>query len=130
MLLLDDVMSELDPSGGNTSLKFLPVYRHSLHLYPYRDYEKIIARREVFNVDSGIIKRKDSNGPSGGDKVVLASGKNVIINLEDVIAIIDLSSTAGLATHEDFIRTAREEGFVIKITGENPKSMIITSRMP
>lgn len=55
-------------------------------------------------------------------------GKNVIINLEDVIAIIDLSSVAGSSDTGDFIRTAREEGFVITITGEKPKSMIITEK--
>jgi hypothetical protein len=55
-------------------------------------------------------------------------GKNVIINLDDIIAIIDLPSAAGSSDTVDFIRTAREEGFVIKITGENPKSMIITEK--
>ncbi len=55
-------------------------------------------------------------------------GKNVIINLEDVIAIIDLPSAVRSSDTGDFIRTAWEEGFVINITGEKPKSMVITEK--
>jgi hypothetical protein len=55
-------------------------------------------------------------------------GKNVIIHLEDVIAIIDLGSASDSEDTGNFIRTVREEGFVRSISNEEPKSMVITEK--
>ncbi|MGI6702632.1 MAG: extracellular matrix regulator RemB [Clostridia bacterium] len=55
-------------------------------------------------------------------------GKNVIIHLEDVIAVIDLSSVLEAEDTGEFIRIAEEEGFVRRIGGEKPKSMVICEK--
>ena len=46
-------------------------------------------------------------------------GKNIIIHLEDVIAIMDLNTAARSEDTGGFIRTAQEEGFVKTISRGN-----------
>jgi hypothetical protein len=53
-------------------------------------------------------------------------GKNVIIHLEDVIAIIDIKSSSESKDTSEFIKVADEEGFVKTISKEKPKSVVIT----
>jgi hypothetical protein len=55
-------------------------------------------------------------------------GKNIIIHLEDVIAIMDLNSAARSEYTGEFISTAQEEGFVKTISSGKPKSMVITEK--
>ncbi|MDD2572941.1 MAG: extracellular matrix/biofilm biosynthesis regulator RemA family protein [Bacillota bacterium] len=55
-------------------------------------------------------------------------GKNVIIHLGDVIAVIDLCSVSEAKDTGEFIRIADEEGFVRRIGKDKPKSMVICEK--
>lgn len=54
-------------------------------------------------------------------------GENVVIPVEEVIAILDLNSTSSADTRH-FLKIAEEEGFIKRITSEQPKSFILTER--
>ncbi len=55
-------------------------------------------------------------------------GKNVIIHLEDVIAIIDIDLALASQDTGEFIKIAEEEGFVTRISQNKPKSIVITEK--
>lgn len=64
---------------------------------------------------------------SGGEKkMFLHLGKNVIIHLEDVIAILDVQSSTDSKYTSEFIKIAEDEGFVKVIEQGKPKSIVIT----
>lgn len=54
-------------------------------------------------------------------------GENVVIPLSEVIAIFDINSTTNSDT-KLFLNTAEEEGFIQKISSEDPKSFVLTER--
>jgi hypothetical protein len=54
-------------------------------------------------------------------------GENVVIPLSEIIAIFDVNSTTGIDTRH-FLRVSDEEGFIKKITKEEPKSFVLTER--
>jgi hypothetical protein len=54
-------------------------------------------------------------------------GENVVIPISEVIAILDMSSTTNIDTRH-FLKIAEEEGFVKKISKDEPKSFILTER--
>ncbi|SKA97426.1 protein of unknown function [Caloramator quimbayensis] len=54
-------------------------------------------------------------------------GENVVIPLSEVIAIFDINSTTSSDT-KLFLNTAEEEGFIQKISSEDPKSFVLTER--
>lgn len=54
-------------------------------------------------------------------------GENVVIPLREVIAIFDMSSTNSMDT-KHFLKTAEEEGFIRRITNDEPKSFVLTER--
>lgn len=54
-------------------------------------------------------------------------GENVVIPLSEVIAILDMNSTKNDDT-KHFLKTAEEEGFIKRISSEEPKSFIITEQ--
>lgn len=54
-------------------------------------------------------------------------GENVVIPLNEVIAIFDIESTSGIDTRH-FLKIAEEEGFVRRITEDDPKSFVLTER--
>lgn len=54
-------------------------------------------------------------------------GENVVIPLREVIAIFDMNSTNSTDT-KNFLKTAEEEGFIKRITNDEPKSFILTER--
>lgn len=56
-------------------------------------------------------------------------GRNVVVHLKDVIAIIDVDSNENSKDTMQFIRTAEEEGFVEKISDKESKSIIITEKI-
>lgn len=55
-------------------------------------------------------------------------GKNVVVNLRDVVFIIDVSGNACSKDTDDFIRVAEEEGFVERVSDEDVKSVVISER--
>jgi hypothetical protein len=54
-------------------------------------------------------------------------GENVVIPMREVIAIFDINSTTSMDT-KHFLKTAEEEGFIMRITKDEPKSFILTER--
>lgn len=54
-------------------------------------------------------------------------GENVVIPLNEIIAIFDINSTTSMDTRH-FLKIAEEEGFIQRITEDEPKSFILTER--
>lgn len=52
-------------------------------------------------------------------------GENVIIPIKDVIAIMDIESTNMSNDTKQFLKTAKEEGFVKYVTNDDPKSFVL-----
>ena len=52
-------------------------------------------------------------------------GENIVVPIKDVIGIFDLQSTKYSSDTNQFLRMAEEDGFVERITKENPKSFVI-----
>ena len=53
-------------------------------------------------------------------------GGDVVVRLKDVIAIMDLETTTISKISKEFLGIAEEEGFIINISEDLPKSFIIT----
>ena len=52
-------------------------------------------------------------------------GENVVVPIKDIIGIFDLQNTMYSSDTIQFLRLSEEDGFVERITDENPKSFII-----
>lgn len=52
-------------------------------------------------------------------------GENIVIPLKDIIAILDIDSTSFSSDTRQFLKTADEEGFVRRITDDDPKSFVL-----
>lgn len=55
-------------------------------------------------------------------------GGNIVIKDSDIIAIFDMETKNLSKDTENFLNVADDEGFIVKITDDNPKSFIITER--
>ena len=53
-------------------------------------------------------------------------GGDIVIKLKDVITIMDLETTTISKITKEFLKTAEEEGFIVNISDDIPKSFIIT----
>lgn len=52
-------------------------------------------------------------------------GSETAVSMKDVIAIIDISQKSISKINQEFLKTADEEGFIEKISDEQPKSFVI-----
>lgn len=52
-------------------------------------------------------------------------GENVVVPLKDIIGIFDLETTMYSTDTSQFLRMAEEDGFVERITKDNPKSFVV-----
>ena len=52
-------------------------------------------------------------------------GENVVVHVKDIIGIFDLQTTMYSSDTIQFLRMAEEDGFVERITDEQPKSFVI-----
>lgn len=52
-------------------------------------------------------------------------GENVVVPVKDVIGIFDIENSMYGSDTAQFLRMAEEDGFIEKITDENPKSFVI-----
>ncbi|EDS76892.1 extracellular matrix regulator RemB [Clostridium massiliodielmoense] len=52
-------------------------------------------------------------------------GENVVVPLKDIIGIFDLEATMYSSDTIQFLRMAEEDGFVERITKDNPKSFVV-----
>jgi len=55
-------------------------------------------------------------------------GDNVSIYIRDVIAIFDLETTTTTRDTREFLKIAEEEGFVVTVSDDMPKSFVITEK--
>ncbi len=53
-------------------------------------------------------------------------GSDVVVNLSDVIAILDLDVTSTSKITREFLAVAEDEGFVVNVSEDLPKSFVIT----
>jgi hypothetical protein len=52
-------------------------------------------------------------------------GENVVVPIKDVIGIFDIENTMYSSDTIQFLRMAEEDGFVERVTKEQPKSFVI-----
>lgn len=52
-------------------------------------------------------------------------GENVVVPLKDIIGIFDFETTMYSTDTIQFLRMAEEDGFVERITKDNPKSFVV-----
>lgn len=53
-------------------------------------------------------------------------GGDTVVSMKDVIAIFDLENTSISKITREFLHVAEEEGFVINVSDDLPKSYILT----
>ncbi|MBQ4515669.1 MAG: DUF370 domain-containing protein [Clostridia bacterium] len=53
-------------------------------------------------------------------------GGDIVVNLKDVIAIMDLDVTSTSKITREFLAVAEEEGFVVNVSEDLPKSYVLT----
>lgn len=53
-------------------------------------------------------------------------GGDIVVPLKSIIAVLDMDTTTISKDSKDFIRIAEEEGFVVSVRNELPKSFVIT----
>lgn len=66
--------------------------------------------------------------PKGSDIMFLHLGKDFVIPMKDIIAIIDVESLNSEDT-KNFFKIAEEEGFIYNIVDKGIKSYIITEKI-
>lgn len=52
-------------------------------------------------------------------------GENMVIPLDGVIAIMDIESASMSNDTKQFLKIADEEGFIVRVTKDDPKSFIL-----
>ena len=60
----------------------------------------------------------------GGVRMFLHLGENVVVPIKDIIGIFNLQTTMYSSDTIQFLRMAEEDGFVERITEEQPKSFV------
>ncbi|NLM42576.1 MAG: DUF370 domain-containing protein [Clostridiales bacterium] len=55
-------------------------------------------------------------------------GGDVVVPAKDIIAIMDVKSSGISHKTKEFLKTADDEGFIVKISQDEPKSFILTER--
>lgn len=55
-------------------------------------------------------------------------GGDIVISLKDVISIMDVESSNLSNTTKEFLSIADDEGFIKKISEDDPKSFILTEK--
>lgn len=55
-------------------------------------------------------------------------GGDVVISLKDVISIMDIESSNLSNTTKEFLSIAEDEGFIQKISEDEPKTFILTEK--
>ena len=57
--------------------------------------------------------------------MILHLGENKVVSIKDIIAIMDIKKMEQAPINIEFFCIAKEEGFVIKISDDPPKSYIL-----
>ena len=53
-------------------------------------------------------------------------GGDIVIYTKDIIAILDIESTLKSKHSKEFLNTCKEEGFIKKVTNEEPRALVVT----
>ncbi|MBE7042008.1 MAG: DUF370 domain-containing protein [Ruminococcaceae bacterium] len=56
-------------------------------------------------------------------------GQDVVVNTGDVIAILDMDNTTVSKITKEFLKGSEEEGFVVNVSEDLPKSYVLCERM-
>ena len=109
VMLLDDVLSELDDM------------RQSYLLSRMEQRQTIVTA-----CDAGLFCKTDGKVLYVKQGTVSHLGQDTILRTKEILGIFDLD-TATLSKHtRDFLARAEKEGRVVNVTGELPKSFIVT----
>lgn len=65
----------------------------------------------------------------GWNIMFLHLGGEIVVYTKDIIAILDVDSTLKSKDSKEFFNTCEEEGFVVKVSDEEPRSFVITERV-
>lgn len=55
-------------------------------------------------------------------------GGDVVISLKDIISIMDIESSSTSNNTKEFLKTAEDEGFIRKISKDEPKSFVLAEK--
>lgn len=55
-------------------------------------------------------------------------GENETIHLSDIIGIFDMDEAGGSSDNIAFLNTAQEEGFIIRISEDYPRSFVVAEK--
>lgn len=55
-------------------------------------------------------------------------GQDVVVNTNDVISILDMDNTTVSKITKEFLKGSEEEGFVVNVSEELPKSYVLCER--
>jgi ribosomal protein S8 len=66
--------------------------------------------------------------PKEAKSMFIHLGGDVVISLKDVISIMDVESSNLSNTTKEFLSIAEDEGFIQKISEDEPKSFILTEK--
>lgn len=58
--------------------------------------------------------------------MMLHIGKDTVVPLDEIIAIININSYKKSEANKEFLKIAGEEDFVVRISEDPPKSLVIT----
>ncbi|MFQ8832038.1 MAG: extracellular matrix regulator RemB [Ruthenibacterium lactatiformans] len=131
VMLLDDVLSELDETRQSYLLSRME-HRQTIVTACDPDLFRRTSGR-VYRMEGGIRTRWQSAAaaqnasPKNGGFMYLHLGQESIVRTRDILGIFDLD-TASLSRHtRDYLAAAEKAGRVVTVTGELPKSFIVTT---
>ena len=55
-------------------------------------------------------------------------GQDVVVNTREVVAVLDMDNTTVSKITKEFLKGSEEEGFVVNVSEELPKSYVICER--
>ncbi len=56
-------------------------------------------------------------------------GQDVVVNTNDVVAILDMDNTTVSKITKEFLKGSEAEGFVVNVSEDLPKSYVLCERM-
>jgi len=57
--------------------------------------------------------------------MILHLGGNVVVPLKDIVGIFDLETAQTSEINKEFLKIAKEEGYIRKISEDEPKSFVL-----
>ncbi len=56
-------------------------------------------------------------------------GGDIVVGIEDIIAILDIESTSYSKHSKSFLNKCEDDGIIFKITDDEPRSFVITENL-